>query len=245
MLMDSSQEALKQLIAFYQTTLGEVIYKAEQRVLQRYLCQYFGYFLIQVGGSPNLAWLADSPIRYQYRYVNEVSADLSTTDCLGEFSAMPFATESIDVFFLPHLLECYTDMNPIINEVERCLVPEGIVIMFNFIPYRILYFQKVFREQLPDLYWHHNIRQALLTHCFKIELAKTFFQIPHNQQLTLLPGLNILEKLGQNFWPWMGNIQILIAKKQRFAVTPLACLQKKRHALLMNKGIASTMRVEL
>lgn len=58
--------------------------------------------------------------------------------CAG---ALPFATESIDTFILPHVLEFVPDRHQVLREVERVLKPEGRLFILGlnpWSPYRLV-----------------------------------------------------------------------------------------------------------
>lgn len=241
------QQLSRQFTNFYDSPMGSVIYDAERSVLKHYLSHFFGYFLIQVGGPSNLNWLATSPIRNHYRYADISPSHDDTANCYGDFLAMPFDNESVDVLFLPHTLELGLDADAMLAEVERCLISEGILISFNFVPFRLLYCQKSFRHQLPGINWQRNsqLRQLLARHNFNIETCKSFFHRPYREKLRSLHRLQVLETLGQALWPWMGNIEIIIARKKRFSVTPLLSPTKKRRSILISKEVAPTIRTNL
>src|SRR5690625_7466005 len=48
--------------------------------------------------------------------------------------ALPFETQSIDLILLPHVLENAYDSHQVLREIERVLVPEGLVIITGFNP---------------------------------------------------------------------------------------------------------------
>jgi SAM-dependent methyltransferase len=49
--------------------------------------------------------------------------------------ALPFATESIDTFILPHMLEFVSDPHQVLREVERVLKPEGRLFILGLNPW--------------------------------------------------------------------------------------------------------------
>ena len=51
-----------------------------------------------------------------------------------DFTELPFASHSLDLVVLPHVLEFSTDPHQVLREVERVLIPEGQVIICGFNP---------------------------------------------------------------------------------------------------------------
>ena len=245
--MNPVQDSLAQLINFYDMPIGSAIYDAEQAVLNHYLPHIFGYFLIQVGGPGDLSWLASSPTRQHCRYADIIAPNNVNAHCYGDMAALPFDNENVDNLFLPHTLELQIDRSALLAEVNRCLIPEGSVIFFNFVPHRILYFQKSFRQLLPAMNWVNfsQIRQALAQYGFLIEKSKSFFHRPCRSSLKALARLRIIETFGQALWPWMGNLQVVIARKKRFTPTPIINPIKRKQSILINNNeVAPTVRTQ-
>ena len=51
-----------------------------------------------------------------------------------DFAELPFATQSLDLVVLPHVLEFAQEPHQILREVERVLIPEGQIIVTGFNP---------------------------------------------------------------------------------------------------------------
>ena len=53
---------------------------------------------------------------------------------INGYEELPFATHSIDLVVMPHILEFAEDPHQVLREVERVLVPEGHVVITGFNP---------------------------------------------------------------------------------------------------------------
>ena len=53
---------------------------------------------------------------------------------IHRYEELPFATHSIDLVVMPHILEFADDPHQVLREVERVLVPEGHVVITGFNP---------------------------------------------------------------------------------------------------------------
>jgi SAM-dependent methyltransferase len=51
-----------------------------------------------------------------------------------DFAELPFASQSLDLVVLPHVLEFAAEPHQVLREVERVLIPEGQVIICGFNP---------------------------------------------------------------------------------------------------------------
>ena len=233
---------LADIEAWYCTLFGRHVFEAESAVLKNYLPHFFGYYLIQLGGACDMSWLASSPIAKHCRYSDFVSPDPDAANCNGAFDALPFANESVDVLFLPHVAELFADPQRLIEEAQRVLVPQGVIIFLLFNPYRINYWQSSFKQSLPHLHWHtfSQMRKRLTAQNFGIESYKTFSYRPYTQSQSVLQKTRFMETLGQTFCPKLGNNYLLIARKKQYSITPIPLTQKKRPILFGNSVTPTT-----
>jgi len=131
--MDSLQQALSQLINFYDSPMGLALYRAEKRMLETYITNIFGYHLLQIGGPEDLSWLKSSPIRNHHRFSDCINNVDVASACYGKLDMLPFVSEGIDLIFLPHTLNLLQDTTAVLTEVKRCLATEGRLIIINFV----------------------------------------------------------------------------------------------------------------
>lgn len=237
-------EPLAQLTSFYKTPNGSAIYAAERSMLKRFLPQFFGYFLLQIEGPSDLQWLSSSPIRNHLYYTEAQQSLQSPVSCCGSMRALPFDSESIDVLVLPHTLEVISETESLLAEVERCLIPNGVIILLHFVPNRMRFLPNQFKPMLPNLYWrsYTQVNEVLSKHNLSIETTRSFFHQFIQPHAKSSRRLQVFEWLGQLLWPWMGNIQMIIARKKRYTMTPLITASKPPHGLIIGKGVAPTIR---
>ncbi len=138
--MDSAASG-KSIIAFdswLQTPAGDYVRAWEQACLDRLTVDIFGYNAIQIGmphidalaanRMPN-KWLADTRLPSSPYLASSARAVLAL-----DFSELPFASQSLDLVILPHVLEFAAEPHQVLREVERVLIPEGRVIICGFNP---------------------------------------------------------------------------------------------------------------
>jgi SAM-dependent methyltransferase len=189
----------------------------------------FGYNAVQIGlpqinalaasRMPN-KWLTDTQLRQSSSLVS--GGDIRPVVLLHDFADLPFATQSLDLVVLPHVLEFAAEPHQVLREVERVLIPEGQVIICGFNPVSL---------------W--GVRQAMA------RLAGSDF-LPKNDEFIGLPrlkdwlkllnmGVNrsqfgcyappcnteqwlqrfaFMEKAGSRWWPYLGGVYMVQAIKR-------------------------------
>ena len=138
--MDSAASG-KSIIAFdswLQTPAGDYVRAWEQACLDQLTVDIFGYNAVQIGmphidalaanRMPN-KWLADTRLPSSPYFSGSSRAVLAL-----DFSELPFASQSLDLVSLPHVLEFSAEPHQVLREVERVLIPEGRVIICGFNP---------------------------------------------------------------------------------------------------------------
>jgi SAM-dependent methyltransferase len=139
--MDSaaSEKSIIALDSWLQTPAGAYVRAWEQAQLDALTADIFGYNALQVG-LPQVdalaanrmprKWLADIRPRARLDNVTELRQVAVTFD----FAELPFASQSLDLVVLPHVLEFAAEPHQVLREVERVLIPEGQVIICGFNP---------------------------------------------------------------------------------------------------------------
>ena len=73
-------------------------------------------------------WITDS------RLPSDVVSAERQVVVVHDFTELPFATQSLDLVVMPHVLEFSAEPHQVLREVERVLIPEGQVIICGFNP---------------------------------------------------------------------------------------------------------------
>jgi SAM-dependent methyltransferase len=222
---------------WFLTPLGERLLQAEIREVHRYLPQLFGYHLVQVGGVGQGDLLQSSRImqRYVLSYYLETVPPPYTL-IRSELDCLPLAADSIDVIVLPHVLEFEDQPHEILREVERVLIPEGIVIILGFNPISLWGAWRWFLANEKSAPWCGKFMTMLrikdwlsLLGFEKIEQRTFFFTPPfrsHYLQSTWL------EQIGNRWFYNFGAAYLLIAKKKVTTLTPIKPKWLYSHVLI-------------
>ena len=139
--MDSaaSEKSIIALDRWLQTPGGIYVRAWEQACLDELVADIFGFNALQVGmphidalganRMPN-KWLADTRLALSPDACGAPARAVVTL----EFSELPFASQSLDLVVLPHVLEFAAEPHQVLREVERVLMPEGQLIICGFNP---------------------------------------------------------------------------------------------------------------
>ncbi|MCD6056200.1 MAG: hypothetical protein K0R12_1162 [Gammaproteobacteria bacterium] len=218
------------LTPWYQQPIGERVYQAEAGFLQSVLPRAFGYYLLQIGCIDERHWLQTSPISRQI--LLETQANLQSSfkhgtapSLLAEYEALPFASESIDVVLIAHALEFSKDPAGLLNEVYRCLIPEGKVFILCFNSASLWGLYRCRKNKMPP--WTGRfIRPAVLRRQLKeagFNLAKvsSVMQRPPVKREGIFNSLRCLEWIGKYCWPEKAGCYAMSATKEIEVLTPL------------------------
>ncbi|SFU61432.1 class I SAM-dependent methyltransferase [Pseudoduganella namucuonensis] len=135
----ASEKSIIALDSWLQTPAGVYVRAWEQSLLDALTADIFGYNAVQIG-MPQIdalaanrmpsKWLADT--RPRPRAGNTAAArQVAVT---FDYAELPFASQSLDLVVLPHVLEFAAEPHQVLREVERVLIPEGQVIICGFNP---------------------------------------------------------------------------------------------------------------
>jgi SAM-dependent methyltransferase len=131
-----SEKSIIALEGWLQTPAGVYLRAWEQTCLDNLTADIFGYNAVQIG-MPQINALAANRMPYKIladRKVRNGQDLVRAVDVTLDYTELPFASQSIDLVVLPHVLEFSTDPHQVLREVERVLIPEGQVIICGFNP---------------------------------------------------------------------------------------------------------------
>jgi SAM-dependent methyltransferase len=218
----SSEKHIIALGPWLESPAGNYVREWEQLQLQALTADIFGFNAVQLG-MPQISgleanrmpnkWLTDTHLP-QTRDVPIV--------VVHDFTELPFATQSLDLVVLPHVLEFAAEPHQVLREVERVLIPEGQVIVCGFNPASL---------------WGARQAAGGLTGGHFLPLDGELISVPRLKDwLKLLnmevhPGhfgcyappcttdkwlnrFSFMEKAGDRWWPYFGAVYIVQAIKR-------------------------------
>lgn len=250
----SSQKAIIALGPWLATPVGSYVRAWEQERLDVLTADLFGFNAVQVGlpqiqalranRMPN-KWLTDT-----HPPESGEDASCAPTVVVHDFAELPFASQTLDLVVLPHVLEFAEEPHQILREVERVLIPEGQVIVCGFNPASM---------------W--GLRQAVgsLTGAHFLPQHGEFISVPRLKDWLKLLSMDVnrghfgcyappcltqkwldrfafMEPAGDRWWPYLGAVYMVQAIKRVRGMRLIGPVWSKKLAKAPN-GVPATNKI--
>ncbi len=214
---------------WFDTPAGAYIRAWEEARLNELTADIFGYNAVQIG-LPQIDGLGAN--RMPNKWTTDVNMPVRPTDAsaaapaqvvlVHDFAELPFASQSLDLVVLPHVLEFASEPHQVLREVERVLIPEGQVILCGFNPVSL---------------WGARQSTGRLTGAHFLPVNGEFISVPRLKDWLKLLNMEVnrghfgcyappcaterwlqrfafLEKAGDRWWPYLGALYIVQAIKR-------------------------------
>jgi SAM-dependent methyltransferase len=186
----------------------------------------FGYYALQCGPLP-IDCLRESRIRHRIRAaVGEDPGELANASgsqvLLSRFEELPFASQSLDLVALPHVLEFSEDPHAVLREVERVLRPEGRLLISGVNPVSLWGARRLlprrFRTLFPPddarLIGAPRLRDWLRLLGFEPNQTRYGCYRPAILRDEWFDRAAFLERAGDRWWPICGSVYFAEAVKR-------------------------------
>ena len=202
----------------------------------------FGYHALQLGLAEVDALRRN---RMPRRWLaTERPSAVRPSALLTDFTALPFAANSLDLLVLPHTLELSPDPHATLREVERVLMPEGRVVICGLNPtslwgmrqrrarlYRRLGFGELFLPDAGEFIGYWRMRDWLRLLDFEVESGTFGLYRPAVRSQSWLERFRWLDKAGERWWPIFGAVYFIVAVKRVRGMTMLQADWKRKPAI--------------
>ncbi|GHU13304.1 methyltransferase type 11 [Betaproteobacteria bacterium] len=197
-----------------QTPLGRYVVDWEQTQLDALLVDIFGYNALQLGlGSENL--LRANRMPYQLVAGEPVAGDLGRVAVMTKEDALPFASASLDLVVLAHVLEFAANPHQVLREVERVLVAEGSVVIAGFNPFSLWGLTRWRRKKGGEWPWcgqylsAARVRDWLALLGFDASASHFGCHAPAVSAPEWLARWRWLDAIGRRWWPVCGAAYVV------------------------------------
>ena len=196
-----------------QTPQGRYLVDWEQDGLDRLVADLFGYHAVQLG-LPGFELLRAN------RMPRRINCGPQGRDLRCSEYELPFATGSLDLVLLPHVLEFSAHPHRVLREVERVLVPEGSVVISGFNPLSLWGLRRLLARRGAEAPWSGHYRSAMrirdwLTLLgFEIQESRFGCYAPPLRTPRWLERWGCIDRAGSRWWPVLGAGYLLHGVKR-------------------------------
>jgi SAM-dependent methyltransferase len=205
---------------WHKTPLGQGVWHAVCKEVASVTSDFFGQRVLIVGMLDMGEWLARCPITERV-YLANTPADHHASVC-ADVHSLPFADDSIDAIIVPYAFEWLLQLDGVVAELSRVLIPQGNMLIVGFNPVSLWGLMHPWqKDKLPPFHGRllrmGHIRHLLAqANCVVDEMQTCYYGLPSTHAS---PDYGqIIETLGRLGWPSWGSVYMIHAHKQ---VTPL------------------------
>lgn len=223
-----------------QSPPGRYVLDWEQQCFDQIVADVFGFHAVQIG-LPQINALAENrmPLHALLIHSNDRQQQVSHPQwhlIEGNPSELPFASDTIDLLILPHVLEFAADPHQILREAERVLRPEGRLIISGFNPASLWGARQYLSRLIGSPYLPRDgqfislIRLKDWLQLLNFSLDRGHFgcyKLPLSSP-SGMARMNFLEPMGNRWWPIFGAVFLISAIKRHQGIRLIGQVQSKR-----------------
>lgn len=213
------------LVEWYRASQGAQVLTELRTELAGLLAERFGFLGVQLGAGELVPPLLEAS-RVRQREVISSLPGCGTIRAVPE--ALPLAAESTDLLILTHTLEQASDPYQVLRELERVLVPEGDAVLISFNPWSLwggwswlvgIPWRGEYAPWNGRFYSASRVKDWLRLLDFEVIEVRRLVYRPPSWRGWIGERLRWMERLGPRWFPLLGGVQVLVARKRRTATT--------------------------
>ena len=248
-----AEKSIIALADWLDTPPGRYVMAWEQARLDALTADIFGFNALQIGLPQVNALQAN---RMPHRWLSDTQLPQSNAQpalpvvVVHDFSELPFASQSLDLVVLPHVLEFAAEPHQILREVERVLIPEGQLIVCGFNPASLW----GLRQAAGRLSGAHFLplngefislpRMKDWLKLLNMEVNRGYFgcYAPPCLSDKWLARFSLMEPAGDRWWPYLGAVYMVQAIKRVKGMRLIGPVWRKA-AVPATNGLPATNRI--
>ncbi|GBG01870.1 hypothetical protein AZSI13_11970 [Azospira sp. I13] len=210
---------------------GRYVLAWEQKRVDALVADIFGFHAIQLG-LPQVDYLRENRIPLRQK-----AGNIGIVDVRCDLRQLPFASDSLDLVVLPHILEFLDDPHQILREVERVLIPEGQVVIVGFNPLSLWGLRRYFPGPREGLFpWNGaylsvlRLKDWLALLGFEVDRGNFGCYAPPFEQEKWLQRAHFMEPAGDRWWGFAGGTYVLRGIKRVAGMRLVLPAWKERRA---------------
>lgn len=222
--MKKSDGTIINLAQWFTSPLGQYVHDWESQCLMSLTADIFGFHAVQIGLS-SIDTLIDNRMPNKWYVDVEFSASFTKKDqavSVADFMELPFATQSVDLVVLPHVLEFAKEPHQVLREVERILLPEGQVIIIGFNPVSLFGLRRAIAKVsggsfLPaegELFALYRIKDWLKLLSMEVDRGHFGCYAPPFSTSKWIDRFSFMDDVGNKWWPYWAGVYTVQAIKR-------------------------------
>jgi SAM-dependent methyltransferase len=254
----NSGGSIVKLSEFLCSPPGRYVLEWEHAQLNAAVADIFGYHAMQLG-LPEIDALRENrmPLRFcaadRQLTVDAGGDGKRRVAVINRYEELPFATHSIDLVVMPHILEFASDPHQVLREVERVLVPEGHVVITGFNPASLWGLRQYSSRLGLSPYLPREGRFIALPRVkdwlklLSFDFARGRFgcYAPSAHTSAWLHRWRFMEKAGDRWWPMLGAVYLLTAVKRVRGMRLIGAVWKQGEERARRLAPVGTTRIAL
>ncbi len=199
---------------WFEAPLGQYVLEKERAYLDEVTPDIFGFHALQLG-LPAADLLRESRIAHRMRVASHGHPDL-----FAKCHELPFATQSVDLVLLPHVLEFAEHPHAILREVDRIMMPEGRLVILGFNPWSLWGLRSALGPARGDFPWNGHfvsllrVKDWLALLGFDVSAGRLAVYAPPFDNARLRRRFDFMEPAGDRWWAVGGAVYMLQAIKR-------------------------------
>ena len=192
---------------------GQYVLRWEQAKFDQVCADIFGFHAVQLG-DPGFDFLQANRVPHKFRCGQGHGVAVT-----AQLTELPFASQSIDLVLLPHVLEFANNPHQILREVDRVLVPEGHVLISGFNPFSLWGLRRTFgsANQFPWAGQYLSVRRLkdwLQLLGLETQAGAFGCYVPPVLSEKWLRRWDFMARAGDRWWPYAGAVYLIQAVKR-------------------------------
>ena len=199
---------------WFGTPLGQYLLEKERAYLDELTPDIFGFHALQLG-LPGFDLLRENRITHRLRV-----AAADAPDVFARCHELPFATQSIDLVLLPHVLEFAEEPHAVLREVDRVMMPEGRLVIVGFNPWSLWGLRSALGFSRHAHPWNGRfvsllrVKDWLALLGFDVSAGRLIAYAPPFDREKLRRRFGFMEPAGDRWWAVGGAVYMLQAVKR-------------------------------
>ncbi|WP_151637274.1 class I SAM-dependent methyltransferase [Noviherbaspirillum aerium] len=220
------EKAIIALGPWLETPVGGYVRAWQQERLDMLTADIFGFNALQIG-LPQINALRANRMPNKWLTDTHMPSDPANTAAtpivvVHDFAELPFASQSLDLIVLPHVLEFAEEPHQVLREVERVLIPEGQVIICGFNPASLWGLRQVtgrltgahFLPEHGEFISLPRLKDWLKLLSMEVNRGHFGCYAPPCLTEKWLTRFAFMEEAGKRWWPYLGAVYMVQAVKR-------------------------------